>query len=92
MLKKKSHPKMLKKGTTNVGTPNLFVIIVVRKDIQLICARLRLLIRMSSIRAWFTVISATNKDIRKMSTEPRPCMHKDLKDIAITIRSMDIEL
>ena len=27
-----------------------------------------------------------------MNAEPGPCIHKDLKDIAIIVRSMDIEL
>ena len=43
-------------------------------------------------RAWVTAISATNKVIRNMNAKPRPCILKDLKDIVITIRSMDIEI
>ena len=42
VLKKENHPKVLKKGTIKVRTPNLLVIIVVRKDILLMYARERL--------------------------------------------------
>ena len=92
VLKKESHPKVLKKGETKVRTPNLLVIIVVRKDILLMCAGEILQIRILSIRAWFTAISATYKVIRHMNAEPKPCTHKNLKDIVTTVRSMGIEL
>ena len=49
-LKKESHLKVLKKGTLKVRIPNLLVIIVVRKDILLICVGARIQIRMSSLR------------------------------------------
>ena len=42
VLKKENHPKVLKKGATKVRTSNLLVIIVVRKDILLMCAGARL--------------------------------------------------
>ena len=83
---------MLKKGTKNVRIPNLLVIIVVRKDILLMCAREKIQIRMLRIRAWFTTISETNKVIRRMNAELRPCTLKVIKDIVITVRSMDIEI
>ena len=41
-LKKENHPKMLKKEVTMVRTQNLLFIIVVRKDILLMCTRGRL--------------------------------------------------
>ena len=47
---------------------------------------------MLSKRTWFTFIIVTNKVIRDMNVEPRPCTLKDLKDTAITIRSMDIDI
>lgn len=47
---------------------------------------------MLSRRAWVTIKSATNKVIKHMNVELRPCTLEDLKDIVITIRSMDIEL
>ena len=92
VMKKEIHPKVLKKGAKKVRIPNLLVIIVVIKDILLICVGVRLKIRMLSIRAWFTTISAKNKVIKHMNAELRPCTHKYLKDIVTTIRSMDIEL
>ena len=91
-LNKENHPKVQKKGTTKVRTPNLFVIIVIRSDILLMCAGGGLQIKMSSLRTWFTTTSATRKVIKHMNEEPRPCTHKDLKDISITVRSMDMEL
>ena len=42
VLKKESHPKVLKKGEIKVRILNLLVIIVVRKGILLMCARERL--------------------------------------------------
>ena len=42
VLKKESHPKMLKKETKKVRILNLILIIVVRKDILLMCAGARL--------------------------------------------------
>ena len=92
VLKKESHPKVQKKGAIKVRNPNLLVIIVVRKDILLMYVGERLQIKMSSLRAWFTTISAIRKVIRHMNAKPKPCTHKDLKDIATTVRSMDIEL
>ena len=47
---------------------------------------------MSNIRMWFNAKSETNKIIRHINAELGPCRHKNLKDIAITIRSMDIEI
>ena len=52
----------------------------------------RIQISMSNLRTWVTVISAISKVIRHMNVEPRPWTHKDLKVIAKTIKSMDIEL
>lgn len=52
----------------------------------------RLQIRMSIIRPWFTIISETNKVIKNMNVEPRPCTHKHFKNVATTVKSMDIEL
>ena len=49
-LKKENHPKLLKKGITKVRTPNPLVIIVVRKDIMLMCAGERMQINMSNLR------------------------------------------
>lgn len=46
---------------------------------------------MLSRRTWVTTTSATNNVIRHMNAEPRPCTLKDLKDIVITIKSMDID-
>ena len=43
-------------------------------------------------KEWVTIISATNKVIRHMNAKPRPCTLKYLKDIVMSIRSMDIEL
>ena len=83
---------MLKKGKTKVRTLNLLVIIMVRKDILLMCVGESLQIKMSSLRTWFTSIGATSKDIRHMNAEPRPWIHKDLKDTAKTVRTMDIKL
>ena len=51
VLKKESHPKVLKKGIAMVRTTNLLVIIVVRYVIQQMFALERLQIRMLSIRA-----------------------------------------
>ena len=90
VLKKDNHPKVVKKEVPKLRNQNLLVIIVVRKDILLMCAGARLQIRILSIRARFTAISATKKVIRDMNVEPRPCTLKDLKDIVITIRSMEI--
>ena len=92
VLKKENHPKMLKKGATKVRTPNLLVIIVVRKDMILMCVGARLQIRILIIRACFTIISATNKVIKHMNEELRLCTLKYFKAIVITIRSMDIEI
>ena len=49
-LKKENHPQLQKKGTSKVRSPNLLVIIVVRKDILLTCEKESLQIRMSSLR------------------------------------------
>ena len=48
-------------------------------------------IRTLSINSWVSVISATRKDIRHMNARPRLEAHKDLKDIATIVRSMDIK-
>ena len=42
VLKKENHSKVLKKEKTKVRTLNLLVIIVVRKDILLMCAGARM--------------------------------------------------
>ena len=47
---------------------------------------------MSTIKTLLIAKSATNEDIRHMNAKPRPCRHKNLKDIAITIKSMNIQL
>ena len=49
-LKKENHPKVQRKGTTKVRTQNLLFIIVIRKDILLICVGKSLKIRMSGLR------------------------------------------
>ena len=76
---------------TKVRTPNPLVIIVVRKDMLLMCARTRIQISMSNLRTWVTAISEKRKVIRHMNTKPKPCMHQDLKVIATIVRNMDIE-
>ena len=75
-LKNESHPKVQKKV----------------KDILRMCAGARQQIRMSSMKTWFTSISATRNIIMHKNAKPRPCTHKDLKEIDTTIISMDIEL
>lgn len=47
---------------------------------------------MLSRGTWVTITSVTNKVIRNMNVEPRPCTLKDFKNTTITIKSMDIEL
>ena len=56
------------------------------------CVRESLQTRISSLRIWLIVISETRKVLKHMNVEPRPYIHKDLKDIAIILRSIDIEL
>ena len=77
VLKKENHPKVLKKEVKKVRTQNLLVIIVVRKDILLMCAGERQQIRMLSRRAWVTTISRKNKVIKHMNVELIPCTLKD---------------
>ena len=62
-----------------------------RKDIQLMFVGVRMLIRMQSQNPWLIVKSAISKDIGHMNVEPEPQRYLNLKDIAITVRSMDIE-
>ena len=81
---------MLRKGKINVRTPNVLVIIVERKDIQLIFVGARMLIRMQRQSLWLTITSATNKAIRHMNVGPEPQVYLNLKDTATTIKSMDI--
>ena len=50
VLKKESHPKVLKKGMKKVRTPNPLVIFLVRKDILLMCVGARMKIIMSNLR------------------------------------------
>ena len=57
-MKKENLPKLLKKGISKVRTPNPLVIIVVRKEILLMCAGERMQISMSNLRTWVIVISA----------------------------------
>ena len=76
---------------TKVRTPNPLVIIVVRKDILLMCAGVKTQINMSNLRTWVNAISAKSKVIRHMNAKPKPCMHQDLKVIAIIVKNMDIE-
>ena len=72
VLKKESHPKVVKKEVKKVRTPNLLVIIVVRKEILLMCAGARIQIKMLSQRAWFFVTSEKSKVIRHMNAERGP--------------------
>ena len=51
----------------------------------------RMLIKMQSQSLWLIVTSATNKVIKHMNARLEPQMYLNLKDTAITIRSMDIE-
>ena len=83
---------MLKKGTIKERTQNLLLIIVVRKEILLICVGARLQIRMSSLKTWLIITSATRKVNGNMNVELRPSTHKDLKDIVTTIKSTNIEI
>ena len=73
-----------------VRNPNPLVIIVVRKDILLMCAGARMQISMTNLRTWDTVISAKIKFIRHMNARLKPSGHQDLKVTTTTIRSMDI--
>ena len=52
----------------------------------------RLQIRILRKSSWVIAKSATRKDIRHMNAEPGPCIDKELKDIAIIVRSMGIEI
>ena len=51
----------------------------------------RLQIRILSKSSWVITINAISKDIKHINAKPRPQAHKDLKDTAITVKSMDIE-
>ena len=56
------------------------------------CVGARPQIKMSSLRTWFTTTSAKIKVIKHVNEEPREFIHKDLKDIVTTVRSMDIDI
>ena len=49
-------------------------------------------ISMTNLKIWVTIISAISKAIRNMNGKLEPCIHQDLKFVATTVRSMDIEL
>ena len=85
------YPKLLKKEALKVRIPNLLVISMERKDIQLMSTGVRMLIRMQSQNPWLTVKNAINKDIRHMNVGLEPQRYLNLKDIATNTRSMDIE-
>ena len=72
---------------TKVRTKNPLVIIVVRKDILLMCAG----VRMQNLKIWVIVISAIRKVIRHMNARQEPCIDQDLKVTTTTAKSMDIE-
>jgi len=82
---------VLKKGVTKVRIPDLLVIIMVRKDILLMCVGARMSINMKNLKPWVIVISAIRKDIRHMNVGLKPSRHQDLKVTTTTVRSMDIE-
>ena len=86
-MKKENHPKLLKKEVLKVRIPNLLVIIVERKVIQLMSIG----VRMQSQNPWLTVKSAISKDIRHMNVGPESRRYPNLKDTTTTVRSMDIE-
>ena len=54
-MKKENHPKLLKKEISKVRTQNPLVIIVVRKDILLMCAGARMQISMTNLKTWVIV-------------------------------------
>ena len=56
--------KMLKKGIKKVRNPNPLVIIVVRKDILLMCVGARMEMNMSNLRTWVTIKNAISKVAR----------------------------
>ena len=90
-MKKENHPKLQKKGVSKVRIPNLLVIIVERKCIQLMFVGARMLIKMQSQSLWLTITSATKNENRHMNARPEPKKYLNLKDTATTFRSMDIE-
>ena len=62
-----------------------------RKDIHLMYVEARIPISMVSLRMQVIVTYAKNRVIKHMTAEPELSRHQDLKVIAITTRSMDIE-
>ena len=81
----------MKKETLKVRIPNLLIITVERKDIQLMSVGGRMLIRMQSQKPWITIKSEISKDIRHMNVGPEPQRYLNLKDTMTAARSMGIE-
>ena len=90
-LRKESHPRLQKKEAKKTRIPNLHVTSVERKVIHLMYVEARMPISRISLRMQVTVTSAKNKVIKHMTTELELSRHQDLRVIAITARSMDIE-
>ena len=51
----------------------------------------RMQIKMQSQNPWLNVKSAKTKDIKQMNAGPKLQNYPNLKDIATTVRSMEIE-
>ena len=51
----------------------------------------RIIINMTNLKIWVTIINVISKVIKHMTTRLEPLGHQDFKDTSTTTRSMDIE-